>query len=107
VTICGESESPALKTGASAGRTRSRPRAENVASGLIVHEATEVVAEGVRIDADTKERLEALAERARRSKSFPAAEAIAAFIEAESWQLDEMQAGSRSSMRAAAWRTSA
>ena len=37
-----------------------------------------------RIDTDTKERLEALAKRARRSKSFLAAEAIAAFVEAES-----------------------
>ena len=47
----------------------------------------------VRIDTDTKKRLEALAKRARRSKSFLAAEAIAAFIEAESWQLDEIVAG--------------
>jgi RHH-type transcriptional regulator, rel operon repressor / antitoxin RelB len=47
----------------------------------------------VRIDTDTKKRLEALAKRARRSKSFLAAEAIAAFVEAESWQLDETQAG--------------
>ena len=46
----------------------------------------------VRLDADTKKRLEALAKRARRSKSFLAAEAIAAFVEAESWQLDEIQA---------------
>jgi RHH-type rel operon transcriptional repressor/antitoxin RelB len=47
----------------------------------------------VRIDTNTKKRLEALAKRARRSKSFLAAEAIAAFVEAESWQLDEIQAG--------------
>jgi predicted transcriptional regulator len=47
----------------------------------------------VRIDLGTKRRLEALAKRARRSKSFLAAEAIAAFVEAESWQLDEVQAG--------------
>lgn len=47
----------------------------------------------VRIDTGTKNRLEALAKRARRSKSFLAAEAIAAFVEAESWQLDEIQAG--------------
>ena len=45
----------------------------------------------VRIDTATKKRLDALARRARRSKSFLAAEAIAAFVEAESWQLDEMQ----------------
>jgi RHH-type rel operon transcriptional repressor/antitoxin RelB len=47
----------------------------------------------VRIDTDTRKRLEALAKRARRSKSFLAAEAIAAFVEAESWQLDQIQAG--------------
>ena len=42
----------------------------------------------VRIDSDTKNQLEALAKRARRSKSFLAAEAIAAYVEAERWQLD-------------------
>ena len=47
----------------------------------------------VRINTETKKRLEALAKRARRSNSFLAAEAIAAFVEAESWQLDETQAG--------------
>jgi predicted transcriptional regulator len=49
----------------------------------------------VRIDSHTKKRLDALAKRARRSKSFLAAEAIAAFVETESWQLDEIQAGVR------------
>jgi predicted transcriptional regulator len=47
----------------------------------------------VRINTDTKKQLEVLAKRARRSKSFLAAEAIAAFVEAESWQLDEIQTG--------------
>jgi RHH-type rel operon transcriptional repressor/antitoxin RelB len=47
----------------------------------------------VRIDTDTKKRLEALAKPSGRSKSFLAAEAIAAFVEAESWQLDEIQSG--------------
>lgn len=47
----------------------------------------------VRINAQTKKRLEVLASRARRSKSFLAAEAIAAYVEAESWRLDEIQAG--------------
>ena len=47
----------------------------------------------IRLDTATKRRLEALAKRARRSKSFLAAEAIAAFVEAESWQLDEIQRG--------------
>ena len=46
---------------------------------------------GLRLDLDTKRRLEVLAKRARRSKSFLAAEAIAAYVEAESWQLDEIQ----------------
>lgn len=49
----------------------------------------------VRIDSDTKTQLEALAKRARRSKSFLAAEAITAYVEAEIWQLDEIQAGLR------------
>ena len=49
----------------------------------------------IRIDVATKKKLEALARRARRSKSFLAAEAIAAFVEAESWQLDEIQGGLR------------
>ena len=47
----------------------------------------------IRLDPGTKRRLDALAKRARRSKSFLAAEAIAAFVEAEHWQLDEIQAG--------------
>jgi len=45
----------------------------------------------VRIDSGTKKRLELLARRARRSKSYLAAEAIAAYVEAENWQLDEIQ----------------
>ncbi len=47
----------------------------------------------VRINSDTKKQLDALAKRARRSKSYLAAEAIAVYVEAESWQLDEIQAG--------------
>jgi len=47
----------------------------------------------VRIDRETKKQLEALARQARRSKSFLAAEAISAFVEAERWQLAEMQRG--------------
>ena len=41
----------------------------------------------IRIDADTKKRLGALSKRSKRSKSFLAAEAITAYIEAEEWQL--------------------
>ncbi|MEO7273830.1 MAG: CopG family ribbon-helix-helix protein [Vicinamibacterales bacterium] len=47
----------------------------------------------VRISSDIKEQLEALSKRSRRSKSFLAAEAIAAYVDAEMWQLDETQAG--------------
>ena len=47
----------------------------------------------IRIDAATKKRLDALAVRSRRSKSFLAAEAIAAYVESEEWQLGELQEG--------------
>ena len=53
--------------------------------------ATETLS--VRLDAATKRRLDALAQRSRRSKSFLAAEAITAFVDAEEWQLGEIQAG--------------
>ena len=47
----------------------------------------------VRLDAVTKRRLESLAKQSKRSKSFLAAEAIAAFVELEEWQLGEIRAG--------------
>ena len=47
----------------------------------------------IRIDSETKKRLDALSKRSKRSKSFLAAEAIAAYIESEEWQLGELQAG--------------
>ena len=47
----------------------------------------------IRIDAATKQRLDALSKRSRRSKSFLAAEAISAYVESEEWQLGELQAG--------------
>jgi RHH-type rel operon transcriptional repressor/antitoxin RelB len=47
----------------------------------------------VRIDSDTKKRLDTLAKRSRRSKSFLAAEAIVAYVESEEWQLGELHAG--------------
>jgi predicted transcriptional regulator len=49
----------------------------------------------IRIDAKTKQRLDLLARRSRRSKSFLAVEAITAYIETEEWQLGEIQAGLR------------
>jgi predicted transcriptional regulator len=45
------------------------------------------------VDASVKKRLQALAKRSRRSKSFLAAEAIAAYVRAEEWQLGEIQQG--------------
>ena len=47
----------------------------------------------IRIDPETKKRLDALSKRSRRSKSFLAAEAIAAYVDSEEWQLGEVQAG--------------
>jgi predicted transcriptional regulator len=47
----------------------------------------------IRLDAGTKRRLDVLAKRSRRTKSFLAAEAIAAYVEAEEWQLREIQNG--------------
>src|SRR6202161_4245403 len=47
----------------------------------------------IRIDSETKKRLHALSKRSKRSKSFLAAEAIAAFVESEEWQLGEIQTG--------------
>jgi RHH-type transcriptional regulator, rel operon repressor / antitoxin RelB len=47
----------------------------------------------IRIDSETKKRLDALSKRSKRSKSFLAAEAITAFVDAEEWQLGEIQGG--------------
>ena len=47
----------------------------------------------IRLDKATKRRLGLLAKYSRRSKSFLAAEAIAAYVESEEWQLGEIQAG--------------
>lgn len=47
----------------------------------------------IRIDSETKRRLDVLSKRAKRSKSFLAAEAITAFVETEEWQLGEIHAG--------------
>ena len=47
----------------------------------------------IRIDSATKQRLDALSKQANRSKSFLAAEAIAAYVESEEWQLGEIRAG--------------
>ena len=47
----------------------------------------------VRIDVQTRQRLETLAKRSRCPEALLAAEAIEAYVEAESWQLDEIAAG--------------
>ncbi|MGI8772559.1 MAG: CopG family ribbon-helix-helix protein [Acidobacteriaceae bacterium] len=47
----------------------------------------------VRVSDEVRTRLDALAKTSRRSKSFLAAEAIEAFVENETWQLAEIQAG--------------
>jgi predicted transcriptional regulator len=47
----------------------------------------------IRIDSQTKKRLDALAKSSKRSKSFLAAEAIAVYVESEEWQIEEVKAG--------------
>ncbi len=47
----------------------------------------------IRIDSETKKRLDALSKRSKRSKSFLAAEAITAFVDSEDWQLGEIEDG--------------
>ena len=47
----------------------------------------------IRIDLEIKRRLDALSKRSNRSKSFLAGQAISAYVEAEEWQLGEVQAG--------------
>ena len=46
-----------------------------------------------RIDAKLKAKLEALARSTKRSKSFLAAEAIAAYVALNDWQIAEIEAG--------------
>ena len=46
-----------------------------------------------RIDAALKAKFEALARSTQRSKSFLAAEAIAAYVELNEWQIGEITAG--------------
>jgi RHH-type transcriptional regulator, rel operon repressor / antitoxin RelB len=47
----------------------------------------------IRIGSETKKRLDALSKRSKRSKSFLAAEAIAAYVDSEEWQLAELHTG--------------
>ena len=45
----------------------------------------------IRIDTATKKRLAVLSKSSKRSKSFLAAEAIAAYVESEEWQIGEIR----------------
>jgi RHH-type transcriptional regulator, rel operon repressor / antitoxin RelB len=45
----------------------------------------------VRLDAALKAKLESLAKNTQRSKSWLAAEAIAAYVEQESWQIEAIE----------------
>lgn len=47
----------------------------------------------VRLESTVKNKLDKLAKSSKRSKSFLAAKAIAAYVEAESWQLSEIEGG--------------
>ncbi|MBC7700202.1 CopG family ribbon-helix-helix protein [Aquabacterium sp.] len=46
----------------------------------------------IRLEDDVKNRLDQLAQATRRSKSFLASEAIREFVEANEWQIGEIQA---------------
>lgn len=49
----------------------------------------------IRIDSETRRSLDALSRASKRSKSFLAAEAVAAYVAQEEWQLGEIHAGIR------------
>jgi RHH-type transcriptional regulator, rel operon repressor / antitoxin RelB len=53
----------------------------------------ETVVVTARIDGALKTKLEALARSMKRSKSYLAAEAIAAYVEMHEWQIAEIEAG--------------
>jgi RHH-type transcriptional regulator, rel operon repressor / antitoxin RelB len=55
--------------------------------------ATDTTVVTARIDATLKARLDALARSTKRSKSFLAAEAIAAYVDLNEWQIGEIEAG--------------
>jgi RHH-type transcriptional regulator, rel operon repressor / antitoxin RelB len=49
----------------------------------------------IRLDTESKRRLEKLAAQTARSKSYVAAEAIRAFLDLNDWQIAEIEAGIR------------
>jgi RHH-type transcriptional regulator, rel operon repressor / antitoxin RelB len=46
----------------------------------------------IRLSAEVKAKLEALANSTKRSKSWLAAQAIAAYVEEQSWQIEQIEA---------------
>ncbi|PYT30153.1 MAG: hypothetical protein DMG57_09160 [Acidobacteria bacterium] len=84
---------PAFKFGCILGGTAAIARV-HVIVRRCVHVSTNMNETlSIRIDPKTKRRLDALSKRSKRSKSFLAAEAIAAYVDSEEWQLGEVQAG--------------
>jgi RHH-type transcriptional regulator, rel operon repressor / antitoxin RelB len=55
--------------------------------------ASETTVVTARIDAALKAKLEALARSTKRSKSYLATEAIAAYVEQNEWQIAEIESG--------------
>jgi RHH-type transcriptional regulator, rel operon repressor / antitoxin RelB len=55
--------------------------------------ATDTAIVTVRLDGGLKAKLEALAHSTKRSRSYLAAEAIAAYVELNEWQIGEIEAG--------------
>jgi len=49
----------------------------------------------IRLEGEMKDRLDLLAEATQRSKSFLAAEAVRSFLDANEWQVAEIQAALR------------
>jgi RHH-type transcriptional regulator, rel operon repressor / antitoxin RelB len=47
----------------------------------------------IRIDSETKQKLDKLAQQTSRTKSFLAAEAITEFVKMQSWQIGQVQKG--------------
>jgi RHH-type transcriptional regulator, rel operon repressor / antitoxin RelB len=90
----------AICAGSGAGRTsvQTNPLVFGYPQDVLwehVYKSTQAMTEtlSIRIDSDTKKRLDALSKRSKRSKSFLAAEAIAAYVATEEWQLGELQTG--------------
>ena len=73
--------------------SRLKPEQKGIVRRCVHVDTTMNETLSIRIDPKTKKRLDALSKRSKRSKSFLAAEAIAAYVDSEEWQLGEVQAG--------------